>query len=327
MTQNRHKSTPLPSILLNAIEFNWVEWLKQLCSTSESKFGLIGQDIISGVRSVLPIKPNESDVLPSGTDRYPFDENDELTQRGERMLDADIKRFDKALEIQIADDTAAYTEIRETTSTRSIALVVSSPGYALFKTEHFGQRATHFLHLLKLIHSAADAKTVFNRTLQYFNSSFDSDIGTTLNNIHLGHLQLLSDLGPPIDPTRPHLIDSRAIETLQINKVISTIPSLALFLEQQLLQPIDSSNPQLLASKIIAYDLARQNQYHTDSPSTQGQAYNVFPSSTTPPPSPNTGSTIPLKSSKPHCVHCFKATGQKFNRHGVPGTPPCHRVA
>jgi hypothetical protein len=123
MSQNKHTTTfgDVVQEILNTLTYNWVTWLKQLKFKCENEFGDIGQAIIFGVHSTLPLQPAETDVNSFGTNVYDTDEFDNLTPIGERN-----KRYDKLVDIHTKDDTACLKEIRNTISERSLSLLETS---------------------------------------------------------------------------------------------------------------------------------------------------------------------------------------------------------
>jgi hypothetical protein len=90
MTQNR-STTELPPEKLNTQAFNWVIWIRQIISRSQSRFGAIGQSIVRKEQSRAPAMPTEGDLHDNGSLEYPSGPDGELTFRADKLFNSDTR--------------------------------------------------------------------------------------------------------------------------------------------------------------------------------------------------------------------------------------------
>lgn len=330
---------PTITIILNILLFNWVPWLKQLKAKCQSQFGQIGMAVLNNTQSTIIPYPQLSDKTMDGKFKYPADEYGELTDRGFTLYNNAIKRYEQQYDLRVKDDDACLTFILQHLHPNSETAARNHPSYTQYSQLPQGARATAMLALLQSLHSGSDAATKNARTIDYFNSKFHDDINTSIELTNQKAIQFLADFGCP---DNPGMIVADHIHCFILCQLISE-PNFDNFRHSLLLDNTSSAltDPSLLASKIIQYNLINRSTFTTDTTSEQGQGNSFITTPTTisksstshPPKSTPKASTIAHKPtftigdiSKPHCPHCFKTRQLIFNNHGVPGKPLCLRL-
>lgn len=320
----------IAKIILNALSFNYAQWRKQLNLVSH-KYGATGMAINADELTTPLLAPTVDDINALGKPLYAKDEDGELTSRAFATYNNDIRRFDTISAAQIINDDAALTFILDTIHPTSRTIISNlDKEFKAYLKQPLGNRATAYLHLIKLTHSTSDAATKNNRTLQYFSSHFEDDMTTTIDNINSRATQFLNDFG---SSQHQGMVEANVIHCFILTQGISDerYRNLqdAIYFAQNSLEL--ATDPIALAAFMTRWDLTHRHAYTTDSPSSQGQSFLSKPIAKPLPnksalKNPKSTPLVPDKT-KPHCRSCFLRLGKIYNNHGVPGKAACSHHA
>ena len=296
-------------IVLDIASSNWAPYKKQTLRILQTKFGLMGAAIVSGIAPTVHVLPTKEDLNSDGSPTFHrLDQTAnqvvantlaDLSAFGYNMLRDAITRSLDQKKTNEKDDNDLLSHLFTTMTSESHLALETHPTYPTFRSAAPGHKSFSCWTILTSIHSTGNASTKLLRTRLLLNSQqSDSTLSQYLQTLSTNIDQFKVDFGSPLDPELVSVseihcflmltgIPSNGLFNLPINNLLATRPD-ARF-----------TDPAALATTLLNWEKSSALLHLSDTPSTQASAYLT----TTPQPS----RTQPLI----FCVHCHKKYPKK----------------